>query len=139
MDWLNANYELTAFDTVLVAGTAFVAGLMRGFSGFGAALTIAPVLAVAVGPRAAIPAILFLMLATSAQLAPRAIRDVNWPTVVPLSVGGVISPGITDRRLAIDRIGRPGTCSKIYLYHRHFLCDCDADGLAVPGRYRGLG
>ena len=70
--------------------SAFVAGLMRGFSGFGAALTIAPVLAVAVGPRAAIPAILFLMLATSAQLAPRAIRDVNWPTVVPLSVGGVI-------------------------------------------------
>jgi len=30
------------------------------------------------------------MLATSAQLAPRAIRDVNWPTVVPLSVGGAI-------------------------------------------------
>jgi uncharacterized membrane protein YfcA len=90
VEWLQANYELTAFDTILVAATAFVAGLMRGFSGFGAALTIAPVLAVAVGPRAAIPAILFLMLATSAQLAPRAIRDVNWPTVVPLSVGGAI-------------------------------------------------
>lgn len=90
MEWLQANYELTAFDTVLVAATAFVAGLMRGFSGFGAALTIAPVLAVAVGPRAAIPAILLLMVVTSAQLAPRAFRDANWPTVVPLSIGGVV-------------------------------------------------
>ena len=90
MEWLRLNYELTAFDTILVAATAFIAGVMRGFSGFGAALTIAPVLALAVGPRAAIPAILLLMLVTSAQLAPRAIRDVNWTTVVPLSVGGVV-------------------------------------------------
>ena len=76
--------------TLLVAGTAFVAGLMRGFSGFGAALTIAPILAVIVGPKAAIPAILFLMMATSVQLAPKAFRDVSWPTVIPLSVGGCL-------------------------------------------------
>lgn len=90
MEWLQANYELSTSHTLLVAGTAFVAGLMRGFSGFGAALTIAPILAVIVGPRAAIPAILFLMMATSVQLAPRAFRDVSWPTVIPLSVGGVV-------------------------------------------------
>ena len=89
MEWLQVNYELSTSHTLLVAGTAFVAGLMRGFSGFGAALTIAPILAVIVGPRAAIPAILFLMMATSVQLAPKAFRDVSWPTVIPLSVGGV--------------------------------------------------
>jgi uncharacterized membrane protein YfcA len=90
VEWLQQHYELTTIDTVLVAGTAFVAGLMRGFSGFGAALTIAPVLALAVGPRAAIPAILVLMIVTSAQLVPRALREVSWPTVVPLSVGGSV-------------------------------------------------
>ena len=90
MEWLQANYELSTSHTLLVAGTAFVAGLMRGFSGFGAALTIAPILAVIVGPRAAIPAILFLMMATSVQLAPKAFRDVSWPTVIPLSLGGVV-------------------------------------------------
>ena len=89
VEWLQVNYELSTSHTLLVAGTAFVAGLMRGFSGFGAALTIAPILAVIVGPRAAIPAILFLMMATSVQLAPKAFRDVSWPTVIPLSVGGV--------------------------------------------------
>ncbi len=90
MEWLQVNYELSTSHTLLVASTAFVAGLMRGFSGFGAALTIAPILAVIVGPRAAIPAILFLMMATSVQLAPKAFRDVSWPTVIPLSVGGVV-------------------------------------------------
>jgi uncharacterized protein len=63
---------------------------MRGFSGFGAALTIAPVLALAVGPRAAIPAILIVMLTTSIQLAPKAWASANWPTVIPLSIGGAI-------------------------------------------------
>ncbi len=90
MEWLQQHYELTTFDTVLVVGTAFVAGLMRGFSGFGAALTIAPVLALAVGPRAAIPAILIVMVVTSLQLVPRAWKDANWPVVIPLSIGGAI-------------------------------------------------
>tara|TARA_R110000868_G_scaffold4155_18_gene25407 strand:- start:534 stop:1283 length:750 start_codon:yes stop_codon:yes gene_type:complete len=90
VEWLQQHYELTTIDTILVAGTAFAAGLMRGFSGFGAALTIAPVLALAVGPRAAIPAILIVMLVTSVQLAPKAWASANWPTVIPLSVGGAI-------------------------------------------------
>ena len=90
MDWFQLHYALSASETVLVAATAFIAGVMRGFSGFGAALAIAPVLALTVGPRAAIPAILFLMLATSVQLAPRAIREANWPVVIPLSIGGII-------------------------------------------------
>ena len=90
MEWLQQSYELTTYDTVLVAAIAFIAGIMRGFSGFGAALTIAPVLALAVGPRAAIPAILLVMMVTSIQLAPRAFRDANWPVVVPLSIGGII-------------------------------------------------
>ena len=90
MEWLQQHYELTALDTVLVAGTAFFAGLMRGFSGFGAALTIAPVLALAVGPRTAIPAILIVMLVTSIQLVPRAWNSADWKTVIPLSVGGAI-------------------------------------------------
>ena len=90
MEWLQQSYELTTVDTILVAAIAFLAGIMRGFSGFGAALTIAPVLALTVGPRAAIPAILLVMMITSFQLAPRAFRDANWTVVVPLSIGGVI-------------------------------------------------
>lgn len=88
--WLAAHYELTTPETLLVVGTAFVAGLMRGFSGFGAALTVAPVLSLVVGPRAGIPAILIMMMVTSFQLVPGALRHANWKTVTPLSIGGVI-------------------------------------------------
>jgi uncharacterized protein len=90
VEWLQQHYELTTIETLLVAGTAFFAGLMRGFSGFGAALTIAPVLALTVGPRAAIPAILIVMLTTSIQLLPKALSSVKWSTVTPLSIGGAI-------------------------------------------------
>lgn len=88
--WLAAHYHLTLLDTLLVAGTAFVAGLMRGFSGFGAALTIAPVLSLVVGPRAGIPAVLLVMSITSLQLVPGALKHVNWRTVTPLSIGGIV-------------------------------------------------
>lgn len=90
MEWLQQHYELTTIETALVAGTALLAGLMRGFAGFGSALTIAPVLALAVGPRTAIPAILIVMLVTSIQLVPKAWNNANWSTVIPLSVGGAI-------------------------------------------------
>lgn len=81
-------FELTAGETAAVTATAFVAGVMRGFSGFGAALMVSPVLALAVGPRTAIPAILIMMTITSLQLVPRAWKEANWGTVVPLAVGG---------------------------------------------------
>lgn len=90
VEWFQQHYELTTTETILVAGTAFLAGLMRGFAGFGSALAIAPVLALAVGPRTAIPAILIVMLVTSMQLVPKAWNSANWRTVIPLSVGGAI-------------------------------------------------
>ena len=81
---------MTLGETAAVAGTAFFAGVMRGFSGFGAALIVSPVLALIVGPRTAIPAILIVMTLTSIQLVPRAWKDTSWPTVLPLSAGATL-------------------------------------------------
>ena len=83
-------FEMTLAETVAVAGTAFFAGVMRGFSGFGAALIVSPVLALIVGPRTAIPAILIVMTITSLQLVPGAWKDANWPAVLPLSAGATL-------------------------------------------------
>lgn len=81
-------FELTTGETIAVTGTAFAAGVMRGFSGFGAALMIAPVLALAVGPRTAIPAILIVMTLSGLQLVPKAWHEANWKVVTPLAIGG---------------------------------------------------
>ena len=130
MDWLVANFPLTGLESLLVAGTAFFAGLMRGFSGFGAALTIAPVLALAVGPRAAIPAILIVMLVTSLQLVPKAWKDVNWKTVTPLSIGGAIGlPLGTWLLIAVDQEIMRRSISLIVIFF--------AIVMLVGWRYRG--
>lgn len=84
------SYDLTLGETAAVAATAFVAGVMRGFSGFGAALIISPVLSLAVGPRTAIPAILIVMTITSLQLVPQASKEANWGVVLPLAFGGAL-------------------------------------------------
>lgn len=84
------GYDLTIGETAAVAATAFVAGVMRGFSGFGAALIISPVLSLAVGPRTAIPAILIVMTLTSLQLVRPASKEANLGVVLPLAFGGAL-------------------------------------------------
>lgn len=81
---------ISAGQIAIIAATALLAGLIRGFSGFGSALVIAPVLSLLVGPRVAVPAIVLTHIVTTVQLFPSAMRDVYWPRVVPLSIAGCL-------------------------------------------------
>lgn len=81
---------ITPFQVGLVAATALAAGLIRGFTGFGSALVIAPVLSLIVGPRVAVPAIVIANMFTTAQVLPGALRAVVWSRVMVLSVAGCV-------------------------------------------------
>ncbi len=83
--------DITIAETVLVAATAFVAGIMRGFSGFGSALVIVPVMAAVYGAQLAVPAVVVIHLLTTVQLLPGALRDCEWGRVIPLSVAGSLA------------------------------------------------
>lgn len=62
-----------------VSGAALaLAGLVRGFAGFGSAMVMMPVLAAIHGPAAAVAIALTLEMVTSLQLVPRAVRLVDW-------------------------------------------------------------
>lgn len=61
-----------------------VAGLMRGYSGFGTAVILAPVYSLLWGPRAGVPVMLLMELLVSLQLVPGAIKDADRRVVVPL-------------------------------------------------------
>ena len=52
------------------AGVAFVAGLMRGFAGFGSAMFMAPIFAVIFGSAEMIATVAAMELAVSVQLFP---------------------------------------------------------------------
>jgi uncharacterized membrane protein YfcA len=78
---------LAAFDlrlAVAALATA-VAGIMRGFAGFGTAITLAPVYSVLWGPAVGVPTMLLLEAAIGSQLLFGAWKDVNRRVAVPMA------------------------------------------------------
>lgn len=80
-------------DLAIAAAMAVLAGLMRGFTGFGSAMLMAPVFAILFGPAQTIVIIIFMELAVSVQLTPSALRDTEWRFVAPMSIAaGLFMP-----------------------------------------------
>lgn len=75
---------------IVAAATALVAGLARGFSGFGAAMIFVPIASAALGPVVAMPILLLADVVTSSQLIRAAARACAWPDVKRVAVGGLI-------------------------------------------------
>lgn len=84
------DVDIAWAEAAVIAATAFLAGVVRGYSGFGSALTIVPVMAAVVGPQLAVPAVVVAHFATGFQLVPGALRDVDWGRAGPLSAAGVV-------------------------------------------------
>ncbi len=85
---------LTVTEAIVVCLSALAGGLIRGFTGFGSALVIAPILSIAVGTHVAVPAIVLLLFVSIFQLIPGAARDVNWRQILPLGIAGAIGAPI---------------------------------------------
>lgn len=78
----------TALAIAVVAG----AGVLRGFSGFGSAMVLAPALAALYPVTVAVPLIVLLEVALSFQLLPAAVRLVDRREIALLSAAAV--PGL---------------------------------------------
>ncbi|MGE0421177.1 MAG: sulfite exporter TauE/SafE family protein [Reyranellaceae bacterium] len=70
----------------LPAAVVLVAGLMRGFAGFGSAMLMAPIFAVLFGPTEMIAIVVTIELAVSLQLFPRARHECDWRIIGPMSL-----------------------------------------------------
>ncbi len=73
----------------IALGVVTVAGIVRGFSGFGAGLIMAPALSLLFGPAAAIASISLIDLPAVLYFLPEARRHGEWRSVVPLGLAGV--------------------------------------------------
>ena len=80
------------FDLGLLylAIVAIIGGGMRGYSGFGSAMIMSPLWALAIDPIAAIPTIIILELLVSVQLLPRALRSTDWRLVGLITIASVV-------------------------------------------------
>lgn len=85
----------------LLIATAAVAGLVRGFSGFGAAMVFVPVAAAVLGPPAAIVLLLLIDGVAALPLLPRAVRLAVWREVGPLAVASWITAPLGVALLAV--------------------------------------
>ncbi|MBP6012029.1 MAG: sulfite exporter TauE/SafE family protein [Alphaproteobacteria bacterium] len=82
---------LNAGTAAAIALVAF-AGVLRGFSGFGSAMVLAPALAALYPVTVAVPLIILLEVALSFQMLPAAMRQVVWREIAVLSVAAL--PGL---------------------------------------------
>jgi uncharacterized protein len=70
--------DLLAFSFLLAAAVAAVAGMVRGFAGFGAAMIMTPVFSALHGPAVGISLCMLLEIAVVLPLLPRVVRYVDW-------------------------------------------------------------
>ena len=67
-----------------------IAGLMRGYSGFGTAILLAPIYSVLWGPRGGVPVMLVMELFVSMQLLPKALGQADRRVILPIGGAAVL-------------------------------------------------
>ena len=83
--------ELSALSTwILVIVLGAVAGIVRGVTGFGAAMVMSPPLALLLGPSVAVPLVLILEGFAAAPMLPRLRRQAKWRVLAPILVAATI-------------------------------------------------
>ncbi len=86
-DWTRPFLDIAIDGRLgLVIAAIALAGFIRGFVGFGAALIIVPVLSLTYGPHIAIPALTVMGLPSTLQLLPDAIRHSERSVVLPMTL-----------------------------------------------------
>ena len=82
--------DLSTLQLGLLLATALVAGLARGFSGFGGALIFVPVASAVIGPRSAAPLLLIVDAVAALGLIPDAWRRAGKTEVGTMSLGAMV-------------------------------------------------
>lgn len=77
---------LSNFDIAAVAAIAMIGGLVRGITGFGGAMAIAPLASLILGPTPAVVMALALETAAAATMMPNALQHMKWRTIAPISL-----------------------------------------------------
>ena len=81
---------LNLVEILIVLAVTVVGGIIRGFTGFGSALAMAPVVSLLVGPREAVPAIIIVLMVSTLQILPGTIREAAWNKLWPLGLASCV-------------------------------------------------
>jgi uncharacterized membrane protein YfcA len=81
---------LSAGELIFLALSALIAGLARGFSGFGGALIFVPLASSVLGPKLAVPILLVIDMMLTLTMIPNAWRNAERPSVGTMALGAAI-------------------------------------------------
>jgi uncharacterized membrane protein YfcA len=81
----------TFWDLILIGVGILLAGIVRGFVGFGASLIIVMIISVILGPRSAVAIATLSGLPSMLQLLPTAIRTSEKNFVIPFGIAAMIA------------------------------------------------
>jgi uncharacterized membrane protein YfcA len=82
--------EILTISFLTAAIVAIVAGMVRGFAGFGAAMMMTPVFSALFGPAVGISLCMLLEIVVALPLLPQAVQYVDWRRIGLLMVAAVI-------------------------------------------------
>jgi uncharacterized membrane protein YfcA len=82
------DFLSTAF--LIAAAVSAVAGMVRGFAGFGAAMLMTPVFSALYGPAIGVSLCLLLEIAVALPLLPRVVRYVDWRRIGTILAAAVV-------------------------------------------------
>jgi uncharacterized membrane protein YfcA len=83
--------EFTTFAFVVCAAAVLLAGLVRGFAGFGSAMIMMPALALFHGPQMAVPVALLLEVALALPFVPSVAKQIDWRRIGLLAGCGMLA------------------------------------------------
>jgi uncharacterized membrane protein YfcA len=85
-----ATLALDAWTAAGALGTAALAGVLRGFTGFGFALAAVPALTLVADPVDVVPCVMLLQVVAGVQLLPGTWHQTDWRSVGPLLASGLV-------------------------------------------------
>lgn len=93
--------DLLAFSFLICAVVACIAGMVRGFAGFGAAMLMTPVFSALYGPPVGVALCLLLEIAVALPLVPSTVRLVDWHRIGLLLLAAAV--GVPIGNLVLTR------------------------------------
>ena len=82
--------DLLAFPFLICAVVACIAGMVRGFAGFGAAMIMTPIFSALYGPAAGVALCLLLEIAVALPVVPGVVRLVDWRRIGLLLIAAAV-------------------------------------------------
>ena len=93
-EWGEAFGALLSWQLAAGLVATAIAGLMRGYAGFGTAILLAPIFSVLWGPRVGVPIMLLMELLVSVQLLPSALREADKRVILPIGGAAAVATPI---------------------------------------------